>query len=181
MTEALESTTVLVVDDDDVFRERLARALRERGFDVRTADGHEAALQTAREDPPEMAILDLRMPGPSGLEVMRDLLEIEPATRCVMLTGYGSISNAVDAVKLGAVDYVQKPASVAQILAAFERADKPALEPTSDYAAPTLARVEWEHIQRVLSDTGGNISEASRRLGIHRRSLQRKLYKYAPK
>ena len=181
MTDALEATTVLVVDDDEVFRERLARALRERGYDVRTAEGHVPALATARKDPPEMAIIDLRMPGPSGLEVLRDLLDIEPATRCVMLTGYGSISNAVDAVKLGAVDYVQKPASVAQILAAFERAEKPALEPTHDYEAPSLARVEWEHIQRVLSDTGGNISEASRRLGIHRRSLQRKLYKYAPK
>ena len=121
------------------------------------------------------------MPGESGVELIGRLKEVDPSTRVIMLTGYGSISTAVDAVKLGAANYVPKPADADDIIAAFQRGDAPAGTQTHDYQAPTLARAEWEHIQRVLGDCGGNISEAARRLGIHRRSLQRKLYKYAPK
>jgi two-component system response regulator RegA len=177
-----DGASLLIVDDDEVLRERLARAFRERGFDVRTADGHSTAMDAARADSPEMAVVDLRMPGRSGLELVRDLRELDPATRIVVLTGYGSIATAIEALRVGATYYVQKPADADDILAAFERGTGPPLEAAStEYTAPSLARAEWEHINRVVSDCGGNISEAARRLGIHRRSLQRKLQKYPPR
>lgn len=181
---AVSAPSILVVDDDDVFRDRLARAFGERGYDVRAAADYDQAIASAREDSPELAVVDLRMPGRSGLELVRDLVELDPATRVVVLTGYGSIATALDAVRLGATHYLQKPADVDDILLALERGERPPLsppEPDTEYRAPTLARAEWEHINRVLSDCAGNISEAARRLGIHRRSLQRKLQKYPPK
>jgi two-component system response regulator RegA len=177
----MTAPSLLLVDDDAIFRERLARAFRERGFDVRTAGNADEALLAARADSPEFAVVDLRMPGKSGLELVRDLHELDAATRIVVLTGYGSIATAVDAIKLGAAHYLAKPADADDLLAAFERAAAPPLAATeTDYAAPSLARAEWEHINRVLSDCGGNVSEAARRLGLHRRSLQRKLSRYAP-
>lgn len=176
-----EAPTVLVVDDDEVFRTRLGRALESRGYDVRLAADGAEAVELAAEESPELAILDLRMPGLSGLEVLKALLEVDPTTRIVMLTGYGSIATTVDAMRLGAVGYVQKPAGADEILAAFEKAREEPMAAVSAYAAPSLARVEWEHIQRVLSDCGGNLSQAARQLGMHRRSLQRKLQKYPPK
>lgn len=173
--------SLLIVDDDRVFRERLARAFRDRGFDVRTAGGAEEAMTLARDDPPELALVDLRMPGRTGLELLRELLALDPTTKVVMLTGWGSIATAVEAVRLGATNYLAKPADADDVLAAFARGDAPPLEPLpATYEAPSLARAEWEHINRVLSDCGGNISEAARRLRIHRRSLQRKLQKYPP-
>lgn len=175
------AVSVLIVDDDTRFATRLGRALTERGYEVRLAHDVPSAVVLAESDAPELAIVDLRMPGATGLELLQRLHELEPATRVVMLTGYGSIATAVDAMRLGAVNYVQKPATVDQILAAFERADQPVLQPDNDYEAPSLARVEWEHIERVLSDCGQNISEAARRLGLHRRSLQRKMSKFAPR
>lgn len=182
-TEANPSTrpALLLVDDDAVLRERLARAFRERDYEVRTAAGYDEAIALAREETPEFAIVDLRMPGRSGLELVSALKELDPATRILVLTGYGSIATAVDAIHLGAANYVPKPADVDDLIAAFERVETPdPSQPTRGYRAPTLARAEWEHIQRVLSDCGGNISEASRRLGIHRRSLQRKLQRHPP-
>ncbi len=180
-TKIEPGASLLVVDDDPVFRERLARALRTRGFDVATAADYEAAMALAREDSPELAVIDLRMPGRSGLELLRDLLALDPTTRVVVLTGYGSIATAIDAIRLGAVHYLSKPADADEILAAFSRKEAPPLSPLpTDFAAPSLARAEWEHINRVLSDCGGNISEAARRLGMHRRTLQRKLSKYPP-
>ncbi|MCA9321853.1 MAG: response regulator [Planctomycetes bacterium] len=179
---APHAPSLLIVDDDEVLRERLARAFRRRGFDVRLASGHAEAVSSAREESPELALVDLRMPGPGGLEVVRDLHDVDVSTNIVVLTGYGSIATAVEAMRLGASNYLPKPADVEEILAAFEKGCEPALNPvTVDYKAPSLARVEWEHINRVLTDCGGNISEAARRLGIHRRSLQRKLQKYAPR
>jgi two-component system response regulator RegA len=121
------------------------------------------------------------MPGRSGLELVRDLKKFAPATRVLVLTGFGSIATAVEAVKLGAVNYLSKPADADDILAALERGEADPLEtPDAPAQAPSLARAEWEHINRILADCGGNISEAARRLGIHRRSLQRKLRKRAP-
>ncbi len=172
------SPSILLVDDDVTLRERLARALRERGFDVRTAGSADEAMEQVRADSPEMAVIDLRMPGRSGLELLREMREHDPATRVLVLTGYGSIATAVEATKLGAEGYLPKPVDADELLAAFA---KNAAQPTPDhFATPSLARAEWEHIQRVLVDCGGNISEAARRLGIHRRSLQRKLQKYPP-
>ncbi len=175
---------MLLVDDDETFRERLARALRDRGFDVRTASGVDEAVQLAEADSPEYAVIDLRMPGKGGMELLHELKRIDAATRSVVLTGYGSIAIAVEAVRLGAVNFIPKPADADDVVAAFEKYESgdPAAGAavTSTYRAPTLARMEWEHIQRVLSDCGGNISESARRLGIHRRSLQRKLQRHAP-
>ena len=128
-----------------------------------------------------MALVDLRMPGRSGLELVRELHAIDPVTKIIVLTGYGSIATAIEAMRLGAAYYLSKPADADDVLAALARSDAPPLEPArADYVAPSLARAEWEHINRVLADCAGNISEAARRLGIHRRSLQRKLQKYPP-
>jgi two-component system, response regulator RegA len=180
MAATLES--ILVVDDDDVFRERLARALSDRGFDVRSAADSRQALEAARDESPELAIVDLRMPGGSGLELVRDLKAVDPATKVVVLTGYGSIATATEAMRLGATHYLPKPATADEILSAFRRDSIPPLTAIdgAEETTPSLARAEWEHINRVLSDCGGNISEAARRLGMHRRSLQLKLRKYPP-
>jgi two-component system, response regulator RegA len=174
--------TILVADDSQLFRERLARAFRDRGFRVVVASDYDQAMQVAGADPPQLAVVDLRMPGRSGLELVRDLIARDPAIRVLVLSGFGSIATAVDAVKLGAVNFLPKPADADDILAAFERSDVALpVEATGDAGgSPSLARVEWEHIHRVLADCDGNISEAARRLGIHRRSLQRKLRKRAP-
>ncbi len=178
----VEQPTLLIVDDDPALRERLARAFGKRGFEVMVAGGRTEANAAANHDSPEFAIVDLKMTDGNGLEVVRDLIAIDPQTKVLVLTGYGSIATAVDAVKLGALSYLSKPADVDDILAAFDRGEGEALDPSRiDYKAPSLARVEWEHINRVLADCGNNISEAARRLGIHRRSLQRKLQKYAPR
>jgi two-component system response regulator RegA len=118
------------------------------------------------------------MPGRSGLEVVRELCAIDPTTKIVVLTGYGSIATAVEAMRRGATSYLPKPADADEILVAL--ADTPPQVTGGDFPAPSLARAEWEHIQRVLADCGGNISEAARRLGLHRRSLQLKLRKYPP-
>jgi two-component system response regulator RegA len=174
--------SMLVVDDDRVLRDRLARALRERGYEVRVAGDYDEAIAAARADSPELALVDLRMPGRSGLELVRDLKAIDVSTKVVVLTGYGSITTAVEAIKLGASHYLPKPADADDVLAAFDRAERAPLEPTPvDFHAPSLARAEWEHIHRVLGDCGGNVSDAARKLGVHRRSLQRKLQKTPPK
>jgi len=181
MSESTAGASLLIVDDDRILRERLGRAFTERGFDVHTAGDYEEAVRLAAEESPEMAIVDLRMPGRSGLELVRDLHEIDRHTRILVLTGYGSIATAIEAMRLGAMNYLTKPADADDIVAAFEKGDAPPLStPETEYMAPSLARAEWEHINRVLTDCGGNISEAARRLGIHRRSLQRKLQKYPP-
>jgi two-component system response regulator RegA len=170
----------LVVDDDEVFRTRLVRALAARGYDAQGASDYDEAMALARVESPELAVVDLRLPGRSGLDLVRDLRAVDDTTSILVLTGYGSIATAVESLKLGAVHYLSKPLDVDQVLAVFE-------EPASAAAAtdghdpltvPTLARVEWEHIHRVLTDCGGNISQAARLLGLHRRSLQRKLAKY---
>ncbi|MEO8358757.1 MAG: response regulator [Vicinamibacteria bacterium] len=170
--------SLLVIDDDVIFRGRLAAALRQRGYEVREATDAASAIELARHDTPERAIVDLRMPGASGLEVVSALKEMDPSTEILVLTGYGSIATALEAVRRGARDYLTKPVDVDRIVAALEgSSDRPrSLEPVTQ--TPSLARVEWEHIHRVLADADGNVSEAARRLGVHRRSLQRKLLKF---
>ncbi len=180
--------TILVVDDDATFRTRLVRALTTRGFNTVEAGDVDSAIAAARQHRPARAIVDLRMPGKSGLDLISALMEVDEEIQILVLTGYGSIATAVEAVRRGAIDYLNKPVDTEQILAVFDResagagagenATSSATEVTE--AKPSLARVEWEHIQRVLSDCGGNISEAARQLGIHRRSLQRKLSKLPP-
>ena len=174
----MSAPTLLLCDDDAVFRERLARAFRERGFVVETYGSVDAARARTDLESPEMAVVDLRMPGPSGLELVRELHARDPATRIVVLTGYGSIATAVQAVKDGAADYLTKPLDFPRIHAALlgTRSDPEA--DGSELSSPSLARLEWEHIQRVLLECEGNITHAAKTLGLHRRSLQRKLEKY---
>ena len=175
------ATSILLVDDTFVLRERLSTAMEQRGFRVETAGDYEQAIEVFRKRPTELAVLDLRMPGKSGLELLRKLLDIAPDTRIIILSGFGSIPASIDAVRAGAVNFLSKPADADDILSAFMRGDEPSVpDGAVAFPAPSLARNEWEHIHRVLSDCGGNISEAARRLGIHRRSLQRKLRKRAP-
>lgn len=168
-----DGRTLLIVEDDTALRDRLVRAMCDRGFETLGVPDHASALDAARQESPELALVDLRLPGESGLAVIRDLKELDPLTVVVVLTGYGSIATAVESMKLGAASYLTKPADADQIVAAFD-----GTQPPDDANVPSLARVEWEHIQRVLTDCGGNVSKAARVLGIHRRSLQRKLSKY---
>lgn len=172
---SIEGASVLVVDDDDSLREQLSRAFARRGFTARSAATVESAIELAADESPELAVVDLRIGEESGLTAVRDLLRIDPTTKIVVLTGYGSIATAVRAMRLGAIDYLTKPADLDDLLAAFEHADAPRESRDQDRAAPSLARVEWEHIQRVLADCGGNVTQAAKVLGLHRRSLQRKL------
>jgi len=171
-----EHPSLLLVDDDDTFRQVLASALRKRGFDVTTAPDVIVALALAEANPPEYAVVDLKMPGPSGLVLVKRLKELDAATRIVMLTGYASIATAVESVKLGATHYLAKPADADEIVAAFYRTEGDESAPLS--AIPlSVDRLEWEHIQRVLAEHDGNISATARALNMHRRTLQRKLGK----
>lgn len=177
MADATEAPTLLVVEDDQLLRERLVRAFCDRGF---MAQGAASLVEAQRlsEEAPEYAVLDLRVGDDSGLEVLKTLLAKDPATRVVMLTGYGSIATAVEAIRLGAVHYLTKPADADQIISALQRGAPSVAPPAGEPLS--LARAEWEHINHVLVSVSGNISEAARRLGLHRRSLQRKLAKYPP-
>ncbi len=168
--------SVLIVEDDERFRDRMARALASRGCDVRAVATRAEAAAAATEESPELALVDLKLEQDNGLDVVKDLHAIDPTTRIVVLTGYGSIATALESVRLGAANYLTKPVDADQVLAAFEgRMVQPDVPPVT---VPSLARVEWEHIQRVLADCDGNVSQAARLLGIHRRSLQRKLSKF---
>lgn len=164
----------LLIDDDEQFRRRLARALAARGHDVAEARCAEDVIERPPQPPPERAIVDLRMGGRSGIEAIRALRRLDPAPQCLVLTGYGSIVTAVEAMRCGALDYLTKPVDADDILAAFDTAGDET-GPSCEHPVPTLDRVEWEHIQRVLYACGGNVSRAARELGLHRRTLQRKL------
>lgn len=176
-----EGQSFLIIDDDEMLRMRLARAMESRGFRVFMAADYDEAISLLQNVSPEFAVLDLKMPGRSGLEVLEKMVELSPKTKTVVVTGYGSITTAVEAVRMGAFNYLTKPTDAEEILGAlsgetFEHhsQDKP------NYKPQTLAESEWEHIHRVLTDCGDNISEAARQLGIPRRTLQRKLKKRAP-
>jgi len=168
--------TLLLVDDDEVFLNVLAMAMRKRGFLVTLASSAESAFAIAQNDPPEFAVVDLKMSGNSGLVLVRQLASLQAATKIVVLTGYASITTAVEAIKLGATHYLAKPVDADEIVAAF---DKQAGDSEVELASSPLpvGRLEWEHIQRVLSENDGNISATARSLNMHRRTLQRKLGK----
>lgn len=175
--------SVLLVDDDDAFRERLARALRLRGFTVVTAANLPAAVAATTQQHPNFAVVDMRMPDASGHDAIEAIVETSPETKIVVLTGYGSIASAVEALHRGAHHYLSKPIDADQLTAALLALEGEtlaiAMAPSAE--TPSLARAEWEHIQRVLVDVDGNVSEAARRLGIARRTLQLKLKKYPPR
>lgn len=169
---------LLILEDDDALRARMAKAIAARGFDVSEASTAADAEACIADDAPEFAVLDLRVPDGYGLDLIARLKAADPNTRIVVLTGYGSIATAVDAVRRGATHYLTKPVEVDEILAAFDRGVGEGVT-TADALKPmSLDRMEWEHINRVLVDCGGNVSEAARLLGLHRRSLQRKLAKH---
>lgn len=177
-------TTVLLVDDDAILLETLSAAFGRRGYDVHTAQTHESALEAARSQAPEWVLLDLKIPGTSGLRLIPELLAIDPFTHIIVLTGYANVATAVEAIKLGAKHYLSKPVGLDDIIAAFQRGDEGdvamAIEPDDSKSATRLDVVEWTHIQSVLERNGGNISGAARELNMHRRTLQRKLSKRPP-
>lgn len=178
MTPPAEVATFLVVDDDEIFCGVLARALERRGFAVAAARSVPEAQRLIEKKPPDFAVVDLRIGSESGLGLVRRLAELTPPARSVVLTGYGSIATAVEAIKLGALHYLTKPVEVDEILAALQSAAPTPADAVGEQPRPlSVRRAEWEHIQRVLSNHGGNISAAARALGIHRRTLQRKLRK----
>jgi two-component system response regulator RegA len=170
---------VLIVDDDAPFRERLSRALEQRGVHSCTVSDCTEAIQQAETGEYDGVVLDLRMPGLSGLDLLATFIRRRPGLSIVLLTAYGSIATALEAVRLGARDFLVKPADADTILAALEglRPQREKMPPE----VPSLDRVEWEHICRVLADCGGNISQAARLLGLDRRTLQRKLAKFPPR
>ncbi len=168
---------LLLADDDETFCDVLAEALGKRGFHVQTAHDVPSALEIAGKFDLTHAVVDLQMPGPSGLELVARLCEKNPGVRLVVLTGYASIATAVEAIKLGATHYLTKPAEADEIVAAFRRATGVPGTPIPNRPI-SVERLEWEHIHKVLNECEGNVSAAARRLGMHRRTLQRKLYKH---
>ncbi|HEX5802515.1 MAG TPA: response regulator transcription factor [Azospira sp.] len=168
--------SLLLVDDDEAFRRVLARALDRRGYAVSTAADVAEALTQAQAQSPEYAVVDLKMPGESGLVLIEKLIELDPNTRVVMLTGYASIATAVEAIKLGATHYLAKPVDADQVVAALHKTEGDSSLGVSD-SPLSVDRLEWEHIQRVLAEHEGNISATARALKMHRRTLQRKLGK----
>jgi len=175
MTE--QAPSILVIDDDLVFSKILLRALERRGCPAHHAATPEAALNMLEMHQSRQVVLDLNLGGVSGLTLIPHLLAADPTLRIVVLTGYASISTAVDAIKLGAVQYLAKPVEVEAILAAFATDDGPDLEMAAPDEPLSVDRMEWEHIQRVLNENDGNISATARALKMHRRTLQRKLSK----
>jgi two-component system response regulator RegA len=174
-TSLNEQASLLLVDDDVVFCKVLRRALEKRGYTVTVAHSVEKAIPLAKENPPEYAVVDLKMDGASGLTLVQALHELDPATRIVMLTGYASIATAVEAIKLGATQYLAKPANADEIVAAFGHHPSPDIH--FDAQVTTMNQLEWGHINRVLLEHKGNISATARALNMHRRTLQRKLAK----
>ena len=171
--------SLLIVDDDKPFLQRLARAMESRGFIVDTADSVAEGIRKAEAGPPAFAVVDLRLEDGNGLDVIELIRKRRPDSRMVVLTGYGNIATAVTAVKLGAVDYLAKPADADEVVAALTH------DGTAKAAPPenpmSADRVRWEHIQRVYELCDRNVSETARRLNMHRRTLQRILAKRAPR
>lgn len=171
--------TILLVDDDDRFTQRLARALSERGLVVQVANDRKSALAVLAKNTIDLCTLDLRMPNVNSLDLLSEISRLSPDTRIIVVTGFGSIATAVEATRRGAFHYVQKPVDADELLLCFAKGSWPdAVASDSPVNVPSLARVEWEHIQRVLAECDGNISKAARALRIERRSLQRKLAKF---
>ena len=168
---------LLLVDDNEHHCSALARAFEKRGYTVKAAHSVPAACSVLEEWQPEFAVVDLRMPGPTGLSLIPKLKAAFPDVRVVVLTGYASVATAVEAIKLGATQYLVKPVDANTLEAAFHQDEGDATLPTSDELV-SVGRLEWEYIQRVLAELGGNISATARALNMHRKTLQRKLGKH---
>ena len=175
----LAERSLLIVEDDKSFLQRLARAMETRGFAVSTAESVADGLLQVEKAPPAFAVVDMRLADGNGLDVISAMKKRRPEARAIILTGYGNIATAVNAVKLGAVDYLAKPVDADDVAAALLAVDNRKIEPPEN---PMSAdRVRWEHIQRIYELCGRNVSETARRLNMHRRTLQRILAKRAPK
>ena len=177
--ELTNTPTLLLVDDDAPFLQRLARAMESRGFSVTAVGTVREGMAHVRQNEPDYAVVDMRLEDGNGLDVVEALNSRNAQTRVIVLTGYGNIATAVTAVKLGAIDYLAKPADADDILAALmQKPDDKAAPPENPMSAD---RVRWEHIQRVYELCDRNVSETARRLSMHRRTLQRILAKRAPR
>lgn len=170
------SGRLLLVDDDPTLRRVLAKAMKRRGFDVIALPDTEAAHEMLPHSPPDYAVVDLNLPGESGLRLLPALAACNPHMRIVVLTGYASVATTVEAMKLGATHYMAKPADADEVVAALFR-DEGDPEVAPSQSPPSLKRLEWEYIQRVLAENDGNVSATARQLGMHLRTLQRKLVK----
>ena len=184
MTESAQEAdpalgTLLIVDDDKAFLQRLARAMEKRGFRVDMAESVAEARARVESDPPAYAVVDMRLEDGNGLDVVELLRSRRPDARVIILTGYGNIATAVTAVKIGAIDYLAKPADADEVFAALTR--EPGEKPSPPENPMSADRVRWEHIQRVYELCDRNVSETARRLNMHRRTLQRILAKRAPR
>lgn len=173
------AATLLIIDDDRIFADTLARSIDKRGYKTFVANTSDQALKLVKEIEIDQIVLDMKLAETSGLKLLPQLLSAQPGIRVVILTGYSSISTAVEAIKLGATNYICKPCDANEVLLAFEQT---AGNPQAELPAkpPSVNRLEWEHIQRVLQENKGNISATARSLGMHRRTLQRKLQKKSP-
>lgn len=174
--ERNDRPSLLLVDDDEVFSAVLGRALERRGYAVRIAHDADTATRLIASEPPEYAVVDLKLPRESGLALVARLHAADENTRIVMLTGYASIATAVEAIKLGATYYLVKPSDADEIVAALDRREGDAGVEVKPKPM-SVGRLEWEHINKVLAENEGNISATARELGMHRRTLQRKLAK----
>lgn len=172
-------TSLLIVDDDTPFRTRLVKAMEKRGFVVSSAESVQEGIRLARSHPPAYAVVDLRLEDGNGLDVVQAVRECRADSRVIVLTGYGAIATAVAAVKIGAIDYLSKPADADDIVNALLM--KPDAKPAPPENPMSADRVRWEHIQRVFELCERNVSETARRLNMHRRTLQRILAKRSPK
>jgi len=174
-----DNKSLLIVDDDNPFRERLARAMEKKGFEVIQAEGVKKGIESAKQKKPAFAVVDLRLSDGNGLEVVKQIQSSNSTSRIIMLTGYGNIPTAVAAIKEGAIDYLAKPADADDVeKALLADRDKKAQPPENPMSAD---RVKWEHIHRVFELCKRNVSETARRLKMHRRTLQRILSKRSPK
>ena len=174
-----EDKSLLIVDDDNPFRDRLVRSMEKKGFKVTQAESVKSAIQKARENKPAFAVIDLRLGDGNGLEVVNEIQKSKKESRIIMLTGYGNIPTAVAAIKAGAIDYLAKPANAEDIeTALLADPSKKAYPPKDPMSAD---RIKWEHIHRVFELCDRNVSETARRLKMHRRTLQRILSKKSPR
>ena len=174
-----EHKSLLIVDDDSIFRDRLARSMQKKGFEVFQAEGVKQGIDLANVNKPYFAVVDLRLNDGNGIQVVKNIQKVNPKSRVIMLTGYGNIPTAVSAIKEGAIDYLSKPADAEDIeKALFAEPNKKAEPPENPMSAD---RVKWEHIHRVFELCNRNVSETARRLKMHRRTLQRILSKRSPK
>ncbi|WP_417565166.1 response regulator transcription factor [Marinobacter sp.] len=171
-----EQRAWLLIDDDDAFLQVLQRSLSRQGIESRLARSHQEAREALVASNVHRCVLDLNLAGESGLQLLPELLDMSPDLEVLVLTGYGSIATAVEAMRRGAVNYLCKPVTVNQLLAGFEPLDG---LPDLRKAPPSVEEMEWEHIQRILSDNDGNVSATARALNMHRRTLQRKLQKHS--